>query len=89
MDYLMRLAKLMKTSLKRSWQILIVLHPVKTNALQDWLDAEIVGKINKTDKLFKKFKKSRLHVDKDNHKEARNEVQNFSVQRKKFTLKVN
>ena len=89
MNYLTRLAKLMKTSLKRSWQILIVLRPVKTNALQDWLDAEIVGKINKTDKLFKKFKKSRLHVDKDNHKEARNEVQNFSVQRKKFTLKVN
>ena len=33
---------------------------------QDWFDTEI---------MEKKFKKSRLHVDKDNYKEARNEVQ--------------
>ena len=32
-------------------------------------------KVNERDKLFKKFKKCRLHVDKDNYKEARNEVQ--------------
>ena len=33
---------------------------------QDWFDVEIIKKINERDKLFKKFKKSRLHVDKDN-----------------------
>ena len=32
-------------------------------------------KISDRDKLFKKLKNSRLHVDKDNYKEARNEVQ--------------
>ena len=52
---------------------------------EDWFDAEIMKKINERDKVFKKFKKSRLHVDKDNYKEARNE----SLQRKRLTLKVN
>ena len=42
---------------------------------QDWFDAEIMEKISDRDKLFKKFKNSLLHVDKDNHKKARNEVQ--------------
>ena len=32
-------------------------------------------KISDRNKLFKKFKDSRLHVDKDEYKEARNEVQ--------------
>ena len=32
-------------------------------------------KISDRDKLFKKFKKYRLHVDKDSYKESRNEVQ--------------
>ena len=31
---------------------------------EDWFDAEIMKKINERDKVFKKFKKSRLHVDK-------------------------
>ena len=43
--------------------------------LQNWFDAEIMEKISDKDKLLKKFKKSRLHVDKGNYKEARNEVQ--------------
>ena len=34
-------------------------------------------------KLFKKFKKSCLHVDKDNYKEARNEVQKLICTKKK------
>ena len=36
---------------------------------QNWFDAEIMAKISDMDKLFKKFKKSHLHVDKDNYKE--------------------
>ena len=40
-------------------------------------------KISDRDKLFKKFKKSRLHVDKDNYKEARNEVQKLIRTKKK------
>ena len=49
--------------------------------------AEIMEKISDRDKLFKKFKKSRLHTDKDNYKEARNGVQKLI--RTKPTLKVN
>ena len=30
---------------------------------QNWFDAEIMEKIGDRNKLFKKFKKSRLHVD--------------------------
>ena len=50
---------------------------------QDWFDAEIKEKISDRDKLFKTFKKSRLHVDKDNYKEARNEVQKLIRTKKK------
>ena len=50
---------------------------------QDWFDAEIMEKINERDKLFKKFKKSRWHVDKDNYKEAKNEVQKLIRTKKK------
>ena len=42
---------------------------------QDWFDAEIMEKISEKDKIFKKFQKFPLHVNKDNCKEARNEVQ--------------
>ena len=69
MNYLMTSTQLMKTSFKFT--------------LQNWFDAEIMENISDTDKLFKKFKKSRLHVDKDNYKEARNEVQKLIRTKKK------
>ena len=50
---------------------------------QNWFDAEIMEKINDRDKLFKKCKKSRLRADKDNYKEARNEVQKLIRTKKK------
>ena len=53
---------------------------------QDWSDAQIIEKTNERDKLFKKFKKSRVHVDKDNYKEARNEVQKLIRAKKKAYL---
>ena len=57
---------------------------------QDQFDAEIMGKITKRDKLFKKQKKSRLHADKDNCKEARNEVQELiRTKRKAYFEKEN
>ena len=47
----------MKTSFKRSWQLLIILHSVKTKRIkgtsQDWFDAEIMDKINDRDRLGK------------------------------------
>ena len=56
--------------------------PIKGTS-QNWFDAEIMEKISERDKLFKKFKKSRLHVDKDNYKEVRNEVQKLIRTKKK------
>ena len=58
---------------------------------QDWFAAEIMAKLTERDrdierdkerererdKLFRKWKKCRLHFGKD--KEARNEVQDFSI----------
>ena len=37
---------------------------VKQNS-QEWFDGEIADEIKHRDKLFKKFKKSKLHIDKD------------------------
>ena len=51
--------------------------------MQDWSDAQIIEEINERDKLFKKFKNSRLHVDKDNYEEARNGVQKIIRTKKK------
>ena len=42
---------------------------------QDWFDTEIMEKINEKDKLLKRIIKPGLHIDKNNYKEARNEVQ--------------
>ena len=83
----MTLTKLMKISFKRSWQLLIILHPVKTNALRVHCKTGLMlkswKKISDRENLFKKIKKSRLHIDKDNHKEARNEVQKLIHTKKK------
>ena len=38
---------------------------------QIWFDGEILENINNRDKLFKTFKKSRLHIDKELHKKAK------------------
>ena len=37
---------------------------VKQNS-QEWFDGEIADEIKNRDKLFKKFKKSKLHIDKE------------------------
>ena len=42
-------------SMKKRW--------VKQNS-QEWFYGEIVDEIKNRDKLFKKFKKSKLHIDK-------------------------
>ena len=55
--------------------------PVKSRRIkqnsQEWFDGEVAEKINVRDKLFKKFKKPKLHIDKEINKIARYEVQKF------------
>ena len=46
---------------------------VKQNS-QEWFHGEIVDEIKNHDKLFKKFKKSKLHIDKDIYNAARYKV---------------
>ena len=59
---------------------------VKNNS-QDWFDAEINEEIERRDKSFAKFKKSKLHRDNQNHKKARNNVQ-LMIKSKKRTFVV-
>ena len=55
---------------------------VKNNS-QDWFDAEINEEIERQDKSFAKFKKSRLHCDEKNYKKACNRVQHIIKNKKK------
>ena len=52
-----------------------VLHLFKTKRVQantqKWLEGKVLENINTRDKLFKKFKKSRLHIDKELYKKAK------------------
>ena len=52
------------------------------NKSQDWFDREIAEKIAIRDKLFKKFKKSRLHVDNEIYLESKKEVKNLIKSKK-------
>ena len=67
--------------------------PVKSKKIernsQEWFDNKISEKLIIRDKLFKKYKKTRLHVDKEIYKRARYSVQNVIAKRKKNFLKKN
>ena len=58
------------------------------NTSNEWFDREIAEKLSIRDKLFKKFKSSRLNIDWEIYKEARNEVQRTIKQKKKQYLEV-
>ena len=47
------------------------------NNTKDWFDEEIYQGIKARDKLFKKFKRSRLHTDNIKFKNARNRLQDL------------
>ena len=61
--------------------------PVKSKRIkrnsQEWFDIEISGKLIIRDKLFKKYTKTRLYVDKDIYKRARYSGQNLIAKKKK------
>ena len=62
-------------------------HTLKTarikNTNSEWFDREIAEKLSIRDKLFKKFRSSRLNIDWKIYKEARNDVQRIIKQKKK------
>ena len=55
----------------------------KKNASSEWFDREIAEKLSLRDKLFKKFKSSRLNIDWEIYKETRNDVQRLIKYKKK------
>ena len=62
---------------------------VKANT-QKWFDGEVLENINTRDKLFKKFKKSRLHIDKELYKKAKyNTLKLITAKKTKHSLMIN
>ena len=55
---------------------------VKGNS-KEWFDSVVSEGINNRDKLFKKFKKSRLPLDQENYKKARYEVKKLIAEKKR------
>ena len=47
------------------------------NNMQEWFDREIAELIHALEKLFLKFKKSKLHIDEENYKKVKYQVQNL------------
>ena len=56
---------------------------VKNNN-QDCFDKEVADLIHVREKLFLKFKKSKLHIDKEVYKKIRNQYRNQTKKRVKF-----
>ena len=55
---------------------------IKSNS-QEWFGSEISEKLIIQDKLFEKYERTRLHVDKEIYKGARYSVQNLIAKKKK------
>ena len=53
------------------------------NSSQEWFDAEIIEQINKRDKLFQNFKKSKSALDELSYKRAKNHLKNMIKTKKK------
>ena len=74
-------------SIQKLMEVINKVAPVKNKRIkrnsQEWFDSEIAEKLIIQDKLFKKYKKTRLHVDKEINKIARYSVQNLIVKKKK------
>ena len=61
---------------------------VKQNS-QEWFDGEIADRIQNRDRLFKKFTKSKLNVDKDIYNAARYKLQKMIINKREHFLKTN
>ena len=57
------------------------------NRTEEWFDGEVAESIRVRDKLFKKFKKSKLQIDKELFNAARNTTQSLIYKKKKSFFK--
>ena len=67
--------------------VIDIIAPCKTKRVKgnskEWFDSVVSEGINNRDKLFKKFKKSRLPLDQENYKKARYEVRKLIAEEKR------
>ena len=56
---------------------------------QKWFDGEVLEKLNLRNKLFKKVKKSRLHIDKELYKKSKYDTLKLIASKNKHFLKRN
>ena len=54
---------------------------------QKWFDSEVLEKLNARDKLFKKFKKSRLNIDKESYKKSKYDAPKLITTKKQAFFK--
>ena len=47
-----------------------------------WFDGEVIEKLNLRNKLFKKFRRSRLHIDKELYKKSKYDAVKLTVSKK-------
>ena len=59
------------------------------NNMQEWFYSEIAELIHAREKLFLKFKKSRLHIDEENYKNVKYQVQNLIRKKKREFYETN
>ena len=57
--------------------------------MQEWFDQEIVELIHARAKLLLKFKKSKLHIDEENYKNVKYQVQNLIWRKKREFYETN
>ena len=61
---------------------------VKQNS-QEWFNADIADEIKSPDRLFKKFKKTKLYIYKDIYNPARYKSHNMIINKKDHFLQTN
>ena len=61
---------------------------IKINT-QEWFERELAGLIHACEKLFLKFKKSKLLTDEENHKKVKYQVQNLIRKKKREFYETN
>ena len=58
------------------------------NNTQEWFDREVSELIHACEKLFLKFKMSKLHIDEKYHKKIKYQVQNLLRKKKENSMKL-
>ena len=93
MNALVTLNKAYKNFIEKLRSVIDKLTPFKIKRVkgnsQEWFDGEVPESITLQDKLLRKFKSSKLNVDKEICNKARNKSHRLILQKKESTSKTN